>query len=432
MEKFLIEGGKPLSGEVAVSGAKNAATAIIAASLLTDKKSTIGNVPKIEDVLAMLKIIKSMGASVSWVDSNVVEINAKNLDPSKMDTEIVCKLRSSIFLMGSLIARFPEIKIPPPGGCKIGSRPFDAHFNALSQMGVNVTRDDGHFVLSRGKLKPTKIILEEISPTATANAIIAAILTPGTTKISCADCGYSVQDLIWCLQSMGAKIKGVGSHALTIEGVESLSGANYQVMPDPIELGTLIALAAATRSKINILNTAPDTIEYTISKFKEANVNLKIDYTGPDNLNNYQLASVSVEPSSKLKAVKRVHNMPYPGFIADVLPPFAVMMTQAEGVSLIHDWMYEGRQRYVSEIIKMGANATICDPHRVIIAGPTPLYGREITSFDLRAGATLVIAALLAEGQSVIHNIYQVDRGYERIEVRLQKLGANIKRVKSE
>lgn len=431
MEKFIIKGGIRLAGEITVSGAKNSATAIIAATLLVREKCVIENVPRIEDVLAMLTIIKGMGGTVNWIAANSVEIETRDIDPSKINTEIICKLRSSIFLMGSLIARFPKIKIPPPGGCQIGSRPFTAHFNALSAMGVDIKRDDGCYVLSRNKLKANKIVLEEISPTATANAIIASVLTHGKTIITCADCGYSVMDLIWFLQKAGAKISGLTSHTLTIEGVRSLRQVNYQVMPDPIELGTFMALAAATRSKINIINTAPDFIEYTLRKFKEANVNYKIDYTGPNKQNNYRLANILVNPASKLKAVARVHNMPYPGFIADALPPFAVLMTQAEGVSLIHDWMYEGRQRYVSELIKMGANATICDPHRVIIAGPTPLYGNEITSFDLRAGATLIIAALLAEGESIIHNIYQVDRGYEKIEQRLQNLGAKIKRVKS-
>lgn len=431
MEKFIIEGGNRLEGEITVSGAKNSATAIIAASLLSKEKCTISNVPKIEDVLAMLKIIESMGAKVEWTAPNTVSINSQDLDPIKIDHELICKLRSSIFLMGSLIARFPKLKIPPPGGCQIGSRPFDAHFNALAKMGVKIEKTDGHFYLTRNELKGAKIVLEEISPTATANALIAAVLTSGTTVLSCTDCGYSVQDLIWFLQGMGAKISGSTSHQLVIKGQKTLKGVNYQVMPDPIELGTFIALAAATRSKVNILNTAPDFIEYTLYKFQEANVNFSVNYTHSDQLNHYQLANIRVEPSSKLKALDRVHNMPYPGFMADVLPPMAVLMTQANGISLIHDWMYEGRQRYVSELIKMGANATICDPHRVIIAGPTPLYGQEITSFDLRAGATLIIAALLAEGKSIIHNIYQVDRGYEKIEQRLQNLGAKITRTKT-
>lgn len=426
MEKFLIEGGKPLKGEITVSGAKNAATPILAATLLTGEKCEISNVPKIEDVLAMIEIMKSMGASVAWTSDNSVSIEAKNIDPVKMNTELVCKLRSSVFLIGSLIARFGQVKMPPPGGCKIGSRSLEPHFKALAPLGVKATNENGLIVLKRNKLKGARIVLEEMSPTATDNAILAAVLASGETTITLADCGYSVLDLIWFLEQMGATISGIGTHTVSVTGVDSLKGASYRVMPDPIEAGTFLAMAAATRSEIDILNCAPEFIESSLLKFREANVNFQVRPGEMDDLGHYQLAAIKIRPASKLKAVKKVHNMPYPGFTPDILPPFAVLMTQAIGTSLIHDWMYEGRQRYVSELIKMGANAIVCDPHRVLITGPTPLYGREITSFDLRAGATLIIAALVAEGESAIHNIYQVDRGYERIEERLQKLGAKI------
>lgn len=430
MAKFFIKGGSALKGKIEVCGAKNSATPILAGTLLTDEECLVNNVPRIGDVLKMLEIMKSLGAEIEWLDEHKVRIRAKNIDPSKMDFDLVCQLRSSILLMGSLLARFGEVRIPAPGGCQIGARPLDAHLFAFADLGTEVKQDNSYYYLKRGKKKKDKIIMSEFSVTATENILIALSLNPGKTLIKGAAAEHYVQDLAWFLQAMGANIKGVGTHELLVEGIDKLKGVkNYQIMPDPIEVGTFLSLAGATRSNILIKNTVPEFLETELKKFEEANLKFNVKSLKKHQSGNYQVAEIEVLPSLNLKAVKKVHTMPYPGFTADLLPPFAVMMTQAQGTTLIHDWMFEGRLKYIDELIKMGANATICDPHRALIVGPTPLFGREITSFDLRAGATLIIAALLAQGESVISNIEQVERGYEKIDERLRNLGAEIKRI---
>lgn len=430
MAKFFIKGGSALKGKIEVCGAKNSATPILASTLLTDEECLVNNVPRIGDVLKMLEIMKSLGAEIEWLDEHKVRIRAKNIDPSKMDFDLVCQLRSSILLMGSLLARFGEVRIPAPGGCQIGARPLDAHLFAFADLGTEVKQDNSYYYLKRGKKKKDKIIMSEFSVTATENILIALSLSHGKTLIKGAAAEHYVQDLAWFLQAMGANIKGVGTHELLVEGIDRLKGVkNYQIMPDPIEVGTFLSLAGATRSNILIKNTVPEFLETELKKFEEANLKFNVKSLKKHQSGNYQVAEIEVLPSLNLKAVKKVHTMPYPGFTADLLPPFAVMMTQAQGTTLIHDWMFEGRLKYIDELIKMGANATICDPHRALIVGPTPLFGREITSFDLRAGATLIIAALLAQGESVISNIEQVERGYEKIDERLRNLGAEIKRI---
>lgn len=429
MAKFIIHGGKQLKGDITVSGAKNSATSIIAATLLTEEECIIHNVPRIEDVHRMLEIIHSMGGIYEWIDTHSVRIVNKNIDPSKMNYDIVCKLRSSSMFIGALLARFDEFQMPAPGGCKIGARPMDAHFTTLEKLGVSISQENGYFHFQRDKLVGTEITMPEFSPTATNNILFATVLASGKSKINCADAGYSIQDSCWFLNSMGAKIFPIGSNFLNIEPVENLHGTEYTIMPDPIEIGTFISLASATRSEITIRDASIDFLHLALEKFQEAQCNFSIEKIDKRYNENYELVNIHIKPSSKLTAIKKIHNMPYPGFAPDLLPPFAVLMTQAEGTSLIHDWMYDDRLKYINELIKMGANAIVCDPHRALIVGPTPLYGQEITSFDLRAGATLIIAALLADGKSEIDNIYQVDRGYEHIDKRLKQLGADIERL---
>lgn len=429
MAKFVINGGKPLSGTIEVKGAKNAATKILAACLLTDEECVIENLPEIEDVFRMIEIMKSIGVEIKKVNNKIV-VRAKNIDPSKMNFDLVCKMRSSILLMGALIARCEEFKIPPPGGCIIGARPIDAHLQVLIKLGAKISQENDFYQLKRNHLQGAEIVMPEISVTATENAIFGAILANGRTIIKCAAMEPHVQDLCYFLNKMGARISGIGTHTLSIDGVEKLKGAKYFIIPDSIEMCTFISLAAATRSEIKIENAIPEFIEVELLKFKEANVNFRIENSKEFSEGwGYKIADIIVFPSAQLKAVKKVHNMPYPGFAADSLSPFAVLMTQADGISLIHDWMYEGRLKYIDELNKMGANAVICDPHQALITGPTPLYGKKITSFDLRAGAALIIAALVATGETEIDNIYQVDRGYEKIEERLKGVGADIKRI---
>ncbi|KKS33410.1 MAG: UDP-N-acetylglucosamine 1-carboxyvinyltransferase [Parcubacteria group bacterium GW2011_GWA2_42_35] len=431
-EKFIIQGGKSLAGEIEVRGAKNSAAAILSACLLTKEPCLIENVPLIEDVFRILEIFKSLGVKTEFIGERALKIEAKNLNPELMDYKQVKKLRASVLLMGPLIARFAEFKIPYPGGCQIGARIIDPHLDVLKKLGTEIDFDQEFFYLKRKKLKGVKIVMPEMGVTPTENAVMAAVLAQGKTIIKCAASEHYIQDLCHFLRKMGAKISGIATHELIIEGKKQLKGAKHFIMPDPIETGTFLALLASTKSRGKIKNIAPEFLEFELLKFKEANVNFEIINEKSSKKGwGYKLADIKIEPSLQLRAVKKVHNMPYPGFAADLIQPFAVLMTQAEGTSLIHDWMFDGRLKYIDDLIKMGANAVVCDPHRVLITGPTPLKGTSISSFDLRAGASLIIAALTAYGQTEISDIYQVDRGYEKLEERLQKLGADIKRVKA-
>ena len=417
MEKFIINGAKSLKGEIEVRGAKNAATPILAAALLTKEPCTIDNLPLIGDVFSMIETIKDMGAKVDWLAERKVKIQAKDIDPTKINKAIIGKLRSSILFLGSLIARFDKIKAPHPGGDLIGARPVDTHLKALQQLGADIKQDQNYYYLSRQKLKGAKIVLSEFSVTGTENVLMAAALASGKTQLKMAATEPHVQDLGVFLKKMGVSIKGIGTHTLEIQGQAKLKGANHVVIPDPIEAGTFLILGAATKSPITVKNVEPNHLDAVLNKLKEFGVKFET-----------RRQNIKIIPQAKLKAAKVVTRI-YPGLPTDLQAPFGVLATQAHGTSLIFDTMYEGRLRYLSELKKMGANAIMADPHRALITGPTPLYGKKITSFDIRAGATLVIAALLAQGKSEILNAYQVDRGYEKIEERLQKIGAEIKRL---
>ena len=419
MEKFVIRGGEPLKGVIEVAGSKNAALAILAATLLTDEECEIDNIPLIGDVLRMIDILKSIGADVEWTGTRKLKIRAKEIDPEKMDYSSVGLIRASILLLGPLLTRFKKFKIPHPGGCIIGARPVGVHFDALEALGAEITQDGDFYYFQRGELTGKKIVLKEFSVTATENLMMAASLAKGTTIIKIAAIEPHVQDLGKFLNKMGAKIKGDGVHTIVIKGQEKLHGASHVIIPDPIEAGTFIIAAAASRGEVLIKNVNPDHLDLVLEKFKEFGVPLEV---GQD--------SILIKSPTSLKACK-IEARTYPGIPTDLQAPFAILATQANGTSLIHDTLYEGRLGYVNELNKMGANAVVCDPHRVLITGPTPLYGQEITSFDLRAGATLIIAALIAEGESKINEPHQVDRGYERIEERLRGLGADIKRIRA-
>lgn len=415
MSKLIIKGGKKLNGEIILSGMKNAATPIIAASLLTSEECFLENVPKISDVLRMVEIIKSLGAEAEWAGEHSLRICAREIDPKKIDRKAVKSLRSSVLILGSLLARCGEVSLPEPGGCIIGNRPLDTHLFALSRLGAKILRTPQGYDIS-GELRGATIILPEFSVTATENALMAAALTPGRTEIRIAAAEPHVQDLIAFLQKMGAKIKGAGTHTLEIEGVSGLHGARHKIIPDQIEAGTFLALGAVTRGTVTIRGAELAHLDSIISVLERAGVNLKV---GDDFL--------TVSPAG-LTAFK-LQALPSPGFPTDLQAPFGVMATQARGTSLIHDPMFEGRMGYVGELIKMGANAVVCDPHRVLISGPTPLYGTEIKSLDLRAGATMVIAGLVADGETIINEADILDRGYENLAERLRALGAEIEKI---
>mgnify|MGYP001567260639 FL=1 len=429
-DTFIIKGGKKLKGSIEVRGAKNAAFAVLAATLLTKETCEIDNVPLVKDVFVMLEIFTSIGVEHEFISERKLRISAAKISPKNIRHDAVEKIRASVLLCGALPVRAPRFALTKPGGCSIGSRILDPHIDALAQVGIEIKKRGKYLdVIKHEVAGDREIVLSEMSVTATENAVLASVVRKGTVTIYCAASEPYVQDLCHMLVNMGAHISGIGTNTLIVKGVAKLHGVRHFIMPDPIEMGTFITLAACTKSRIVIKNTVPEFIRFDMLKFAEAGVIVKMKNRRKNAHGwGYEMADMEVIPSP-LVAVKKVHNMPYPGLSPDILPMFVVLMTQARGISLIHDWMYEGRLKYVEELKRMGADAFICDPHRALITGPTPLEGKEITSFDLRAGAVLIIAALTAQGTTVIQNAYQVDRGYEDIEGRLKKMGANIKRI---
>ncbi|MBI3115486.1 MAG: UDP-N-acetylglucosamine 1-carboxyvinyltransferase [Candidatus Kerfeldbacteria bacterium] len=415
MDTFTIEGGQALNGTLAISGCKNAATPILAATLLTDEPCVVRNVPVVADVARLLDLLRSLGASVAQ-DGTTVTITAKNIRLESVDEKTVQSMRSSILLLGPLLARVHEVRMPQPGGCIIGNRPIDYHLMAFEQLGATATQDVRLIHLRAAQLRAAHVVFPNFSVTATENVLMAAATAPGTSVIDIAAAEPHVQDLCHFLIAMGAQISGIGTHQLTVTGVAKLHGAEYTIIPDPIEAGTFAIAAATTRGKVRLRGVVPDHLNLVLFTLRQAGVNLTVE--GHD---------LVIQPSAKLRAFK-FQSMPYPGLPTDLQAPFGVLATQAEGTSMIHDPIYEGRMGYIQELIRLGANAVVCDPHRVLITGPTPLYGEHIRSFDLRAGATLIIAGLIAQGQTIIDDAQTVDRGYERIEERLRLLGARITR----
>ncbi|MFA5248982.1 MAG: UDP-N-acetylglucosamine 1-carboxyvinyltransferase [Candidatus Paceibacterota bacterium] len=419
-EKFVIKGGKYLSGEVEIGGYKNAAGPALAAILLTEEECRLSNVPLVEDVFRLVEVLKGMGVEVSWTGKNELRLKAgSNVDPEKIDPVLVSKSRISVLLIGALIARFKEFKIARPGGDRIGLRPIFTHLKALEALGAQSFAEDNFYHFKREELRGQEIILKEFSVTATENLILAASLAEGTTIIKGAACEPQVQDLCWQLIKMGAKIEGVGNHTLKIEGQKKLSGVDYKIIPDVNEAATFIVLSSLTNDKVMVKNAIPDHLYLFLDKLQEMGVKLR---KGPD--------FVEVYGSPELRSV-RIQALPFPGFATDFLPLTVPLLTQAQGKSLVHDPLYESRLNYTQELKKMGADIEVVDPHRVLIFGKTQLSGVNIESWDIRAGASLVIAGLMAKGTTIVENIYQIDRGYEKMEEKLQKLGADIQRIKS-
>lgn len=416
MATLVIEGQHPLNGDVTVSGMKNAATPVIAATLLTQEECVIDNVPRILDVFKMLELLKSLGAQYAWTGQHTLTIQCKDIDPTRLDQSSVQALRSSVLLLGPLLARFPELALQHPGGCIIGNRPLDAHFEVLRGLGVRVTEERDILHMQRDYLRPGTVVLSEFSVTATENFLMAATSVQGAAVLHTAAAEPHVQDLARFLQAMGARIQGAGAHTLTVDGGNALHGAHHTLIPDQIEVGTWAAAAGVTRGIITVRGVAPEHLHLIVLKLAQAGVRCTLRGT-----------DLIVSGKHRLRAF-RLQTLPYPGFPSDVQAPFGVLATQAQGTSLIQETLYEGRLGYIQELVKMGANAVICDPHRVLITGPTPLYGQELRSFDLRAGATLILAGLIARGTTTIHGAELVDRGYEDIDGRLRSLGARIER----
>lgn len=398
-------------------GCKNAAGPILAATLLTDQECIIDNLPLVEDVSNMLGVLKSLGVKIENISERKIRIKADSLNPKEMDFEKVSKTRISVLLFGSLLPRVKHFRIPPPGGDKIGVRPISVHLKALEKMGAKIWRSGDFYQVDCDNLEGKEIVLEEFSVTATETLMLAAVLAKGKTVIKGAACEPHVQDLGKMLLNMGAKIKGVGTHVLEIEGVKKLKGVSHSVIFDPVEAGTFIIAAAVSGDRVLVKNVDCDYLDIFLAKLEEIGVNFE---KGKN--------CVTVFKSPKLTATK-IQALPYPGFPTDLLPIAIPLLIKAEGKSLVHDPLYENRFNYVQELRKMGADIEMVDPHRTFVFGPKQLKGLTIESWDIRAGACLVIAGLMAKGKTTIENIFQIDRGYEKIEERLSKIGADIKRV---
>lgn len=418
--KLIITGGRPLSGEVLVRGSKNTALPLIAACLLTAEPCRLENVPDISDVATMAAIAEGLGAEVAWdrLDHRL-EIRARHLAAAAPDEALSRRLRGSILFAGALLGRMREVGLPAPGGDAIGGRPITTHLRALEGLGAEV-RDEGRIKLDGRRLAGADVTLEEPSVTATENAVLAAAMAPGRSILRLAAFEPHVQELVAFLRAMGADIRFTDFHRIEISGVERLGGAAHVLNPDELEISSFATLAAATRSAVTLAGVDPRYLDAVLLQLKTMGVNFALD---PDR------RALGIRPPAGEYRSFRVQSGIYPKLGSDHLPPFAVLATQARGISLIHDWIYEGRLRYLAELQKMGADCRILDPHRALITGPTPLRGAEIAGLDIRAGMTMIIAALAAQGRSVIADAEHIDRGYERIEERLQALGADIQRL---
>jgi UDP-N-acetylglucosamine 1-carboxyvinyltransferase len=434
MSAFEIEGGIRLKGDVVPQGAKNEALQVICAVLLTAEKVTISNIPDIVDVNKLIDLLRSMGVGVERVSKDTYQFDSSTIDLKYLDSKEfsnkAAALRGSIMIMGPLLARFGKAYIPRPGGDKIGRRRLDTHFIGFQSLGANFNYDSGEsfYRATCDKLKGAYMLLDEASVTGTANIVMAAALAEGTTTIYNAACEPYLQQLSKMINRMGGKISGIGSNLLTIEGVAELHGCEHRILPDMIEIGSFIGLAAMTRSEITIKDTAHDELGVIPDIFRK--LGIKLERKGDDiYIPSQELYEIDTFIDGSILTIA---DAPWPGFTPDLLSIVLVTATQAKGSVLIHQKMFESRLFFVDKLIDMGAQIILCDPHRATVIGlerKYPLRGVTMSSPDIRAGVSLLIAALSAEGKSVIQNIGQIDRGYQDIDQRLQNLGASIKRV---
>ena len=416
MEKLLISGGKPLKGEVRISGAKNSVLPILAASLLSDEEVIIGNVPHLQDVTTTISLLTEMGATLSIDEKMKVSINASSVKSFYAPYEMVKTMRASILVLGPLLAHFGKAKVSLPGGCAIGSRPVNLHIEGLRAMGANIKVEDGYIVAKAKKLKGAKISLPIATVTGTENLMMAATLASGKTVIKNAAKEPEIIDLANCLRLMGASIEGDGTSDITIIGVKKLSGCSYDVLPDRIETATFLVAAAITKGNLTLTHTRPDTIKVIISKLKKAGANISIKN---DNIN--------IEVKSQLNAVNIVTN-PYPDFPTDMQAQFIALNAISKGKSKVIESVFENRFMHVQELVRMGADIEI-NGNTAIIKGVKGLTGAPVMATDLRASASLILAGLIAKGETIVDRIYHIDRGYECIEEKLTKIGASIKRL---
>lgn len=399
-----------------MNGSKNAALPMIAATLLTEDACTINNLPIIRDVLIMLDILRHLGADVEVTD-RTVRIQAKKIITTRIPDELAHKLRASILLLGPLLARTGQIVLPHPGGCILGQRPVGTHFDALQALGATFQQDESHYYGKAVQLIGARMFLDEVSVTATENALLAAVLTHGTTIIEPAACEPHVVSLGQMLIQMGANISGLGSHTITVEGVTALHGAEVTVNSDEIETGTLAIAIGITHGKGTLTNVPVNNLASIRHKLNQMGIVTEIKGT-----------SMDVSARNKFSAA-RIQIDTWPRLPTDLQPQLTVLAMLAEGQSLVHDWMYDRRLLYIDELVRMGGNILLCDPHRALVSGPTAIKGRKFISPDIRAGMALVIAGLVAEGQTTVEHAELIERGYEKIDERLRTLGARIVRV---
>lgn len=434
MALFEVSGGRELSGEITPQGAKNEALQVLCATLLTPEKMTISNIPEIEDVLQLMELLRRLGVEIEKIEPGAYTFEAKDIDVEYMKSPDYMRratlLRGSVMLVGPLLARFGVGYIPKPGGDKIGRRRLDTHFIGFQNLGAqfDYDTDEGVFGVKGDKMKGTYMLLDEASVTGTANIVMAAVLTPGVTTIYNAACEPYVQQLCRMLNRMGAKISGISSNLLTIEGVEQLGGAEHRMLPDMIEVGSFIGMAAMTRSELTIKNVSYDNLGIIPDQF--ARMGIEFEQRDDDiyipKQSGYEIESF-IDGS-----IMTIADAPWPGLTPDLLSIFLVVATQAKGSVLIHQKMFESRLFFVDKLIDMGAQIILCDPHRATVIGHNhqkQLRATTMTSPDIRAGVALLIAAMSAEGRSTIQNVEQIDRGYQNIDVRLNQLGADIVRL---
>ena len=428
MEKFVIQGGAPLSGELTVAGNKNAALPILAACLLTEEELLLHRVPRIRDTEAQIALLEQLGVEATWVGDNSLRLCARGVSEVAVDEDLSRQIRASFLLAGPLLARFGEARMPPPGGDFIGRRRLDAHLDAFGDLGATISGDRWIELAAPGGLCPCAIFMDEPSVMGTENALMAAALTPGATTIANAACEPHVQDLARLLTKMGARVDGIGSNVMIVNGADRLGGAEHAISPDHIEVGSFMALAAATGGEVRIRDVEPSDLLMVRRQFRRLGLRSEIEGTDmvvPPNQ--------SLEIESDLgDAIPKIEDGPWPAFPADLTSIALALATQAKGEVLIFEKMFENRLFFVDKLVAMGARITLCDPHRAIVSGPSRLHGERVESPDIRAGMAMLIAALAAEGTSEIGNIRQIDRGYEQIDERLRALGARIERVSAE
>jgi len=423
-ESFVIEGGKPLGGRVRAAGNKNGALPVLAACLLTSEPVVLTNVPRIRDVETMIALISALGADAEWTGENEVRVHAADVSSHELDAELSSQIRASFLLAGPLLARLGRASVPPPGGDVIGRRRLDPHIHAFAELGAEIDIGE-RFELRTDGLRGKHIFLDEASVMATENAIMAAVFAEGETVIGNAASEPHVQDLCRFLNMLGAHVEGIGSNVLRIHGVQRLGGGEYRIGPEHIEVASFIGLAAVTGGDLTIEDAAPEDLISILPNFARLGIEVEVDGT-----------SIRVPPGQHLEIqddlggqIPKIEDGPWPAFPADLTSIALTVATQARGTILIFEKMFESRLFFVDKLVGMGARIILCDPHRAVVTGPARLYGERLESPDIRAGMAMLIAALAAEGTSVIGNIRQIDRGYERIDERLRAVGASIERV---